>query len=319
MGRDTPIAGGRFGTCHVARWRASASSRIIDKRTLGEASIVMNYESKVREFYDSATHCYESIMGYTWHHGDPEAEAKGLSVLEACQALEKKMMSLSGLKAGQYALDFGSGVGGPTLYMAKLTSAHFVGVANNELCNQKARARAMELGLSELVNFITVGDTDYKHLPFADGTFDCVTFYESVCHLPDKAAFFREVFRVLKSGSRLVGIDWLQRPFGENQTEEQIMKFMRAVNEAICIPWHGSVEGYSSMIEEAGFQVLLARDLFDGVKCWGSTPDRERPQWLNYDGPEAQRFRLGKQVLDEARESGVFTVGMFVAAKPAST
>ena len=278
----------------------------------------MSYESRVREFYDSATHCYESIMGHTWHHGDPEAEAEGLTTLEACQALERKLMMWSGLNAGGRALDFGSGVGGPTLYMSKLTSAHFVGVANNDLCNQKARARADEQGQSESVSFVTIGDNDYKHLPFADGSFDCVTFYESVCHLPDKAAFFREVFRVLKAGSRMVGIDWLQRPFGEYQTEEQIMKFMQPVNDAICIPWHGSLKRYSSMMEEAGLQVVFARDLFEGVKCWGSTPKEERPQWLNYEGPEAQRFRLGKQVLDAARESGVFTVGMFVAVKPLS-
>ena len=71
----------------------------------------MNHEHKVREFYDSAVHCYQSIMGYTWHHGDPGAEARGLSVLEAAQALEEKLLSHSGLQAGGRALDFGSGVG----------------------------------------------------------------------------------------------------------------------------------------------------------------------------------------------------------------
>src|SRR5687768_3435310 len=99
----------------------------------------MAHESKVREFYDSATHCYETIMGDTWHHADPEAEAAGMSVLEACQVLEQKMVSLSELKPGERAVDFGTGVGGPTIYMAKISSASFVGIANNELCNQKAR------------------------------------------------------------------------------------------------------------------------------------------------------------------------------------
>jgi len=277
----------------------------------------MSHEEQVRTFYDSAAHCYQSIMGYTWHHGDPAAEAKGLSVLEACQLLEQEVVQLSGLTAGGRALDFGSGVGGPTCYMAKLSSAAFVGVSNNELLSQKARARAAELGLAS-VSFLTIGDEDYKtFLPFPDASFDAVTFYESVCHLPEKAAFFKAAYRILKPGGRLVGIDWLQRPFGGNQTEEQIMKFMQPVNDYICIPWHGTLEQYQRMMQEAGFNVTIARDMFAGQECWGSTPKEERPQWLDYSGPEGELFRKGKVALDAARAAGVFTVGMFAATKPA--
>ena len=277
----------------------------------------MTHEKKVRDFYDSAVDCYQSIMGHTWHHGDPQAEAKGLTVLEACQLLEERLVELSGLQPGGRALDFGSGVGGPTLYMAKVSSASFVGLSNNEGLNQRARARAAELGLSNRVSFLTTGDDDYKNfVPFADASFDAVFFYESVCHLPDKAAFFRSVYRLLKPGGRLAAIDWLQRPFGEHQTEEQIMKFMQPVNEFICIPWHGTLAGYRQMMEEAGVRVTVAKDLFEGVQCWGSTPSDERPKWLNYDGPEGELFRKGKVALDSARESGVFTVGMFAATKP---
>lgn len=277
----------------------------------------MTHEHKVREFYDNALHCYQSIMGDRWHHGDPAAEARGLSVLEACEVLEAEIVSLTGLQAGQRALDFGSGVGGPTLYMAKLTSATWVGVTNNEGLSQRARERAVEFGFADTTAFLTIGDEDYKRLlAFPDNAFDAVTFYESVCHLSDKAAFFRAVSRVLKPGGRLAGIDWLQRPFGEHQTEEQIMRWMQPVNETICIPWHGTVDGYKAMMEQAGLQVTVARDMFEGAKCWGSTPNDERPQWLNYDGPAATQFRDGKVALDGAREAGVFTVGMFAATKP---
>ncbi|MGH3916866.1 MAG: SAM-dependent methyltransferase [Pseudonocardiaceae bacterium] len=277
----------------------------------------MSHEQKVREFYDSAVHCYESIMGHTWHHADPEAEARGLSVLEAAQVLEEKVVSHSGLRSGDRALDFGSGVGGPTVYMAGISSASFVGLSNNEELSRRARDLAKQLGLTDRVSFLTTGDEDYKTLvAFADASFDAVIFCESVCHLPDKAAFFRAAFRILKPGARLVGIDWLQRSFGEHRTDDQILRFMRPVNEHIRIPGHGSITSYQAMMAAAGFQVTMARDLFEGVQCWGSTPKEERPRWLNYDGPEAELFRKGKAALDAARESGVFTVGMFVAVKP---
>lgn len=277
----------------------------------------MSYEQKVREFYEHAGDCYQSIMGDSWHHGDPAAEARGLSPDEARRLLEEQVVALSELKPGGRAMDFGSGVGGPMLYMAKISGATWVGISNTDRLNQKARARAVELGLADRVSFLTTGDDDYKTmLPFADGSFDAVTFYESVCHVPDKAAFFRAAFRILRPGGWIVGIDWLQRPFGEHQTEEQIMRLMQPVNDTICIPWHGTVGGYESMLKEAGFRVTVAKDMFDGIKCWGTTPDEERSHWLNYSGSEAEQFHAGKVALDNARAAGVFTVGMFAATKP---
>ncbi|KYF82363.1 hypothetical protein BE17_12995 [Sorangium cellulosum] len=274
-------------------------------------------EGQVREFYDAALHCYQSIMGDRWHHGDPEAEARGLSIFEACVILEEKVLEHTGLQRDGRALDFGCGVGGPTLHMAAVSGASFVGVSNNNPSLEVARQRAAKLGLAERVTFLTLDDTGYKNLPFESGTFDAVTFYESVCHIPDKAALFRELARVLKVGGRLGGTDWIQRPFGPHQTEAQIMQFMRPVNEYIYIPWHGTVGQYREMMEAAGLRVTVAQDLFEGKKCWGSTPDSERPQWLGYEGPQAELFRLGKQALDAAREAGVFSVGMWVAEKPA--
>jgi tocopherol O-methyltransferase len=276
----------------------------------------MSHEQAVRTFYDSAAHCYESIMGHTWHHGDPSAEAQGRSVLECCQLLEEDVVKLAQLAPGKRALDFGSGVGGPTTYMAKVSGASLVGVSNNALLTQRASALAETLGVPQ-ATFLTIADEDYKQFPqFPEASLDAVTFYESVCHLPDKAAFFKAAYRILKPGGRLVGIDWLQRPFGANVTEEQIMKFMGPVNDLICIPWHGTLDSYRALIEQAGFTVTTSRDLFEGKECWGSTPDTERPQWLGYEGPDEERFRKGKEALDAARGAGVFTVGMFAATKP---
>jgi tocopherol O-methyltransferase len=202
--------------------------------------------------------------------------------------------------------------------MAEVSGSTFVGLSNNEGLSADARALADQVGVSGRVSFFTIGDTDYKTLAaFSDNSFDAVFFYESVCHLPDKQAFFQAAYRILKPGRRLAGIDWLQRPFGEHRTDEQIMRFMEPVNRLIRIPWHGTLERYRAMIEHAGFQVEHAEDLFDGVECWGSTPDEDRPRWLNYDGPDAEVFREGKRALDAARGSGVFTVGLFVAVKPA--
>src|SRR4051812_6899828 len=125
----------------------------------------MSHEQKVREFYNDAGACFEAIMGDVWHFGDPAAERQGKSAHEAALILEERLLEATGLRHGGWALDFGSGVGGATVHMAKTSGARFVGVTNNELLNDKSRARALAAGLTSQVSFLTMGDTDYANLP----------------------------------------------------------------------------------------------------------------------------------------------------------
>lgn len=277
----------------------------------------MDVEAQVRGYYNTAGPAYEALMGKFWHHGDAESEAKGLSPEESAKAVEQQLIDAAGLQPGDWALDFGSGVGGATVYMAQQSGANFVGISNNEWLSERAREYASDQGISEKASFLTVGDQDYKTLAaWPDGSLAAVIFFESVCHLPDKGAFFRAAARVLRPGGRLLGVDWLQRPFGENQTPDQIKRWMQPVEEHISIPWHGTVGDYRKMIEEAGLTVEVAEDMYPDQHCWGSTPSDDAQGWLVYDGPEAETFHAGKRALDEAREAGVFTVGKFIAVKP---
>lgn len=275
-----------------------------------------SYEHRVQEFYDSAVHCYERIMGDRWHHADPDALAAGLPRLRGCEILEERICALCGIAADSRALDFGSGIGGPTLHMARVTGAAFVGVSNNERLNAIARAKVARAGFSRRVAFLTLDDLGYKALPFGDGAFDAVTFFESVCHVPDKPVLFRELARVLAPGGHLGGMDWIQRPFGMYQSDADIARFMQPVNDAISIPAHGTVASYRAHLEAAGLQVAIARDLYDGVLCWSTVQDDETPAWTSYEGPEQQMFRRGEEALATARRAGVFSIGMWVATKP---
>jgi tocopherol O-methyltransferase len=201
--------------------------------------------------------------------------------------------------------------------MARVTGARFIGVSNNERLNAQAQARAARAGLAGRAAFHTLDDLGYKALPFPDGSFQAVTFFESVCHVPDKPALFRELARVLAPGGRLGGMDWIQRPFGMYQTEAQIARFMQPVNDAIAIPAHGTVASYSADMQDAGLRVAIARDLYDGVLCWSTVQDDETPAWASYEGPEQQMFRRGEEALADARRAGVFSIALWLAAKPA--
>jgi tocopherol O-methyltransferase len=276
----------------------------------------MPFETEVSKYYEDALECYEWFLGGSWHQGDPDAAANGASDAEAMVIIEETIARETKVGPEGWVLDFGSGIGGPTLQMAKITGASYVGITNNDRLTTRARARADAAGLAHRVRFATVGDTDYAHLPFPSRSFDAVTFFDSVCHLTDKAAFFKEVARILKPGGRIAGIDWLQRAFGEHQTEEQIMRFMRPLNEHVFIPWHGTVDGYAKMMRDAGLEVTMARDLWEGKICTGSLTEPQRRDWQDYKGPQPALFEGGQAALDAARRAGVFTGGMFVAVKP---
>lgn len=281
---------------------------------MNNTSQAVSHEHKVQQYYDHAQPCFSQILGDRWHTADPDAIVAKLPRIRGCEILEERVAAIAGLDSTKKALDFGCGIGGPTLHMAKASGASFIGVSNNERLNITAREKAKQLGLSEQVNFMTLEDTGYQNLPFPDNTFDAVTFYESICHLPEKARAFTEFARVLKPGGRLVGIDWLQRPFEEHQTEAQILKFMEPVNELFFIPWHGTVNGYKQMMEDAGLTVYIARDLYEGIKCW-TFQDEHVPQWVGYTGPEQELFRNSEKALVAARQAGVFTTGYWVAEK----
>lgn len=340
---------GSFAEFAAAIYRFKQQLELFDSQLPRE-----HFEHQVQEFYDFASIAYERLMGNRWHTGDPDAEDAGFSIEAACEVLEERVISLTGVigeDAGSQAntgaqaseggvvkkvFDFGSGIGGPTLHMArfanaklathqalkgKVSKAYFVGVTNNGRLNARAHQRATALGLSEFAEFVTLDDVGYKNLPrdkFPDESFDAATFFESVCHLTDKAALFHELFRILRPGARLAGIDWIQRRFRDIQTEPQIMEHMKWVNKFVRIPWHGTVEGYKDMMVNAGFEVLVAKDLFEGIECWGSTPPQDAQGWGGTQGPGAELFVEGKKALDAARAAGVFSIGLWVARKPLS-
>ncbi|GAA3515613.1 SAM-dependent methyltransferase [Actinocatenispora rupis] len=275
------------------------------------------FYADIAEGGDGATTTYLDHMGDFWHHGRPEHEAAGLSPEQVARKMAEEVVTALGVGAGDLVLDFGSGPGGSTLHMARTSGAHFVGVSNADALNRRARELAAEDGGSR-ASFLTIDSAAYRDFAFwPDGVLDGATFFESVCHLSDKDKFFQAVYRKLKPGAALVGVDWVQRPYGDLQTPEQIAEYIDPVCEHIRLAGLGTVDSYAEQMRDAGFTVTHAEDLFAGQQCWGSTPEADRENWLNHADTEYNLFALGKNALDNARGTGVFSVGYWIARKPA--
>ena len=278
-------------------------------------------ETKVRAFYDegpegeAASLAYIDVMGDSWFHGDWNVQKAGGSPREAAQAMLRRLIDRAGLHGGSRVLEFGAGAGGGAVDIATMAGATVVGVSNTESLNVRARRLAADRGVRHLTSFITLGDEDYKSFTaWPAASFDAVLFMESVCHLPDKQAFFDAAHRIIKPGGRLVGLDWLQRPYGRHRTPETIGPLIDAVCEHFRLaPPLGTLESYTMMMRAAGFDVTHAADEYPEELCLGNT---EAPDvWMTYQGRSGELIRAGKQALDAARAAGVFTVGWWAAMR----
>ena len=106
-------------------------------------------------------------------------------------------------------LDVGCGTGGVDVELIHgHSAAKVLGIDINPRLVERAHARAQCAGLDRQLDFMTVQNGP---LAIDDSSFDIVFSKDSILHIPDKAAFLDDIFRVLRPGGTLVGSDWLRR------------------------------------------------------------------------------------------------------------
>lgn len=109
---------------------------------------------------------------------------------------------------GRRVLDIGSGVGGPAVVLVRdLGAGEVVGIDVEAQLVARARALAERAGVAARVAFRLV---EPGPLPFPDASFDLVFSKDSLVHVADKAALFREIRRVLRPDGVFAASDWLR-------------------------------------------------------------------------------------------------------------
>ena len=122
--------------------------------------------------------------------------------------------SLGRLAPGEHVLDLGSGAGTDSLVAAQMVApdGSVTGIDMTPEMLAKAREAAVELAVSN-VDFV---EADAESLPFADESFDVVISNGVIDLIPDKAAVFAELHRVLRPGGRIQLADvTIQNPVSE--------------------------------------------------------------------------------------------------------
>ena len=102
------------------------------------------------------------------------------------------------IKAGQWILDIGCGVGGPARYMAKRFQCNVRGVDITAPFVDAANKLTTLLRMQDTVH-IELGDG--QHLPYRDSEFDGAYTQHVTMNVADRPRFFAEAYRVLRPGA----------------------------------------------------------------------------------------------------------------------
>ena len=118
-------------------------------------------------------------------------------------------LSLTGLHAGQRALDVAGGTGDLTTGLAKQVGNSGLVILSdiNAAMLGEGRDRMLDAGI---VGNVACVLANAEKLPFADAQFDCVTIGFGLRNVTDKPAALEQMRRVLKPGGQLLVLEFSQ-------------------------------------------------------------------------------------------------------------
>ena len=148
---------------------------------------------RVRGVFDSVAHRYD-LMNDLMSGG-------------AHRLWKRYALSLTGLKSGDRALDVAGGTGDLSIGMSKqVGTAGLVMLTDiNAAMLAEGRDRVIEAGV---VHNVRCAQANAECLPFADGSFDCVTIGFGLRNVTDKPKALASMRRVLKPGGQLLVLEF---------------------------------------------------------------------------------------------------------------
>jgi len=134
-----------------------------------------------------------------------------LSSLGVDRGWRKAAVKAAALKPGSRVLDLCAGTGDLTLALAREgVASEAVG---SDFVPEMLAVAERKARRHEGPTAVSFCQADAQDLPFQDSSFDAATVAFGVRNLPDRAANFREVRRVLKPGGRYVVLEFSRPPF----------------------------------------------------------------------------------------------------------
>ncbi len=224
-----------------------------------------------------------------------------------------RLVELSSPRAGEVCLDVGCGTGLATEGVAAAVGpdGHVVGLDVSEGMLRLARARS-------LANTTFHHATADRHLPFRDGTFDLVTFCDSLPYMGSPARTLEEARRVLRPGGRIaIALRWRSL---DTVAQEVFFRLLDRVSEDHPVVVHherdsrgllGEPPVIREVLSQAGFRrpwttALVSGDRQPSAAAWLDFMrwTGPRPYTLLTNLVPGQRRRLEEQLERVMRRLG---------------
>jgi len=181
---------------------------------------------------------------------------------------------------GDTVLDVATGTGAVAIEIAKRTGARVVGLDQSPEMLAHARARIDRTGLGDRIELL---EGRAETLPFADGSFDALSFTYLLRYVADPAATMRELARVVRPGGVVASLEFgvPPRPLPRAAWELYVRLGLPAAGALVSAGWREVGRFLGPSIHELYANGGLERTL----DCWlAAGIDELRYRWLSLGG-----------------------------------
>jgi ubiquinone/menaquinone biosynthesis C-methylase UbiE len=169
-------------------------------------------------------------------------------------------VKIAGLSDTHTLLEVGCGNGATAVFLAQKYGCNVVGIDSSESMIASAAKRVIADRLASKVEFLVA---DAVNLPFPDSMFDTIICEAVFSIIIDKERAANEFRRVLRSGGKLLMLDFVLRKEVPKELQSR-MSFLPP-----CLARTRHLEGYIRLFEQAGLRNSYTEDYSQEVRRTG--------------------------------------------------